>query len=568
MADRRYIRALSSRRAPAIGVSNYSHRGDEGSSDVRILMVGLLCLVLGASAQSAEVVQLDEQNWDEYVPSGKEVDCIYGDHVMRSDRVIAVIGEAVEGRKANMTVKNVGGAVIDLTRRDAESDQLSCYYPHGGTYQLTGPIDWPAPLPQTDGAVRLAFKAESTSANADKSVETIVGYELVDGRDYLTVHTLLINKDSSSTTVKLLDGIRADGEFKFGHDHGCNMVWCYDRYWRGAYGLTSQQATVRKEKSDNPRRAYSIEYVVDGSEAGIVVPAGGEFTFTRQLIPAADTLQAAATSRRLKRQMLPVQKIEIVDANGPVADAYVELKQGDVSFGKTRADEQGVVTVMVPAGDYEVSVTEQSHKDALVNTIKVGGDQPLKLEFEGPAPGFVEGAIVDEAGAGIPCKLAFRGQGVDDPNFGPDSAIHGVRNLWYTADGKFRVQVQPGSYEVLVSRGPEYDAVLTTIDVKAGETTRIERQLVRSVDTTGWISAELHSHSTPSGDNTSHQRGRVLNLLAEHIEFIPCTEHQRITTYMGHLEHFDAIDQVLTCTGMELTGSPLPINHQNVFPLI
>jgi hypothetical protein len=130
------------------------------------------------------------------------------------------------------------------------------------------------------------------------------------------------------------------------------------------------------------------------------------------------------------------------------------------------------------------------------------------------------------------------------------------------------VELLPGRYEVVISRGPEYDASIKSIDVAAGETTRLNATLRRSVDTTGWLSADLHSHSTPSGDNTASQRGRVLNLLAEHLEFIPCTEHQRVSSYEPHLTHFGAAHRVLTCSGMELTGSPLPINHQNAFPLI
>ncbi len=59
----------------------------------------------------------------------------------------------------------------------------------------------------------------------------------------------------------------------------------------------------------------------------------------------------------------------------------------------------------------------------------------------------------------------------------------------------------------------------------------------------------------------------MLNLLSEHIEFAPCTEHNRVTVYDPHLEHFQAFDRMLTCPGMELTGRPLPINHQNAFPL-
>jgi hypothetical protein len=527
-----------------------------------------MVLVSATPAFSAEVVQLDPQNWDAYAPAGKEVDSIYGDYVLRSDRIIAVIGEPVDGRKANMTVKNVGGAVIDLTRRDVQSDQLSCYYPHNGTYKLTGPVEWPKQWKQSANAARLAFEVDSTPPSADESMETIIGYELVDGQDHLSVKTLLINRGNSEQVVKLVDGIRADGEFEFGHDSASNLVWCYDRYWRGAYGLTSQAATLRQEKSDNARRPLAVEYAVDNDEAGIVVPASGEVTLIRALIPAADTLQLASIARTLQGAQWADVGLTVKDENGPVANAYLEVKQGDLTIGKTRFDGDGRLLAKLPVGEFELLVTEQARKDLAAKAKIVASINDLELNFDSPAPGYVEGSVVDQAGQGIPCKIAFRGQGVSDPDFGPDSAIHGVRNLWYTADGDFRVQLQPGSYEVLISRGFEYDAVLTTVEVQSSETTRVEKQLIRSVDTAGWISAELHSHSTPSGDNTSHQRGRVLNLLAEHIEFIPCTEHQRISTYQPHLEHFNAVNRVLTCPGMELTGKPLPINHQNTFPLI
>ena len=125
----------------------------------------------------------------------------------------------------------------------------------------------------------------------------------------------------------------------------------------------------------------------------------------------------------------------------------------------------------------------------------------------------------------------------------------------------------PGEYDVIISYGPEYDAVFTNIKVARGKVTPLAAQLKRSVDTTGWFSADFHSHSTPSGDNTASQAGRVLNLLAEHIEFAPCTEHNRITVYDPHLKTFDAVKRMLTCPGMELTGRPLPLNHQNAFPL-
>jgi hypothetical protein len=119
-----------------------------------------------------------------------------------------------------------------------------------------------------------------------------------------------------------------------------------------------------------------------------------------------------------------------------------------------------------------------------------------------------------------------------------------------------------------VSRGSEYHAEYRTLKIDDGKTTDMSVKLPRVVDTTGWVSADFHSHSSPSGDNTSSQLGRVLNLIGEHIEFAPCTEHNRISTYEHHLTQLRAKAFMATVSGMELTGTPLPFNHQNVFPLI
>ena len=60
----------------------------------------------------------------------------------------------------------------------------------------------------------------------------------------------------------------------------------------------------------------------------------------------------------------------------------------------------------------------------------------------------------------------------------------------------------------------------------------------------------------------------MLNLLCEHLEFAPCTEHNRISTYDPHLKRLGADRTWRTCYGIELTGKPLPIHHQNAFPLV
>ena len=164
--------------------------------------------------------------------------------------------------------------------------------------------------------------------------------------------------------------------------------------------------------------------------------------------------------------------------------------------------------------------------------------------------------------------MQFRGvEGTKDPVLGPPSGEHAVGNLYYSHDGKFEQIVPPGKYEAIVSHGPEYDAVFTPIEVKQGETAHLAARPKHTVSTPGWISADFHSHSTPSGDNTASQLGRVLNLLCEHVEYAPCTEHNRVSSYDPHLELLGVKHLMGTCSGIELTGSPLPINHQNAFPM-
>ena len=156
-----------------------------------------------------------------------------------------------------------------------------------------------------------------------------------------------------------------------------------------------------------------------------------------------------------------------------------------------------------------------------------------------PAAAAVMARITDETGGITPCKVQFIGKaGTPSPDFGPTTGEHAVQNVVYSHDGRFTRNLEPGSYDVIISHGPEFDAVFTRVDVAGSTTTKLEARLVRTVHTDGWISTDFHSHSSPSGDNTSSQLGRVLNLLCEHIEFAPCTEHNRLSTYDPHLDRW------------------------------
>ena len=86
-------------------------------------------LVVWGQAQDnsapVEVARLTAENWQQFAPEGKEVDAIVGDIVLRNAYLTAVIAQPLPTRNANMTVKQIAGALIDFTTREAPSDQLS-----------------------------------------------------------------------------------------------------------------------------------------------------------------------------------------------------------------------------------------------------------------------------------------------------------------------------------------------------------------------------------------------------------------------------------------------------------
>jgi len=259
--------------------------------------------------------------------------------------------------------------------------------------------------------------------------------------------------------------------------------------------------------------------------------------------------------------------LKVLAGDRSVADARIRLFGDNQERGTVVTGADGTATVRLPENIRMAQVTVAGQEFASQPMTIVDGHAELPLPDY--TPGTAEVRIVDEHGHPIPAKVEFTGRNsTPTPNWGPDSAEFLVRNLAYTSTGQVRVDLDSGIYDVIVSHGPEYHAEFMTLDITPGKTTDKVVTLPRLVSTPGWVSADFHSHSTPSGDNTGSQLGRVLNLAAEHVEFAPCTEHNRVSTYADHLQTLQLREQLATVSGMELTGQPLPLNHQNIFPML
>lgn len=542
------------------------------------LSLALLMLAVACPGQGAELATLRPDNWEALVPQGKEVDAIYGDYVLRNDRVVAVIGRPGPDRHANLTVKSVGGALLDLTLVDRQNDQLSAYFPGASRFAFVAAENvsaWttdPANAvkgadPRLSGA-KVVLQCEALAV--DGRPRCSVRYTLEDGQPYLVVETMFANGSDKPIVEELADAIRADRMFEFGQANDSKTFWAYDEWFGQAYGVQVEGFEIKRDK---------LLQLVRGGESKATIAPGETLTVRRKIFVADHLLALRGVALKTVGGELSARRVEVVDPAGPVAHAKVTLSRGDTVYGAGRTDADGTLRCDLPSGDY-TCVVEAQGRPAVTMTVAAAETISVKMA----ACGYVAARVTDGAGQPIPCKVAFFAAGQKElfpkgangkydpklavPYFGPDAGVSAIHNLVYTADGRFRQEIPPGKYEVIVMCGPEYNAVTTSIDVAAGADTPLVAKLVRAVDTAGWISADFHSHASPSGDNVSSQVGRVLNLLGEHVEFAPCTEHARVDTYDAALKLLKAERLLATCAGMELTGSPLPINHQNAFPLL
>lgn len=519
-------------------------------------------LPLASSAVAVTVQEITEKNRPSI--QGKEVDWIDGDYILMNDQIVVVIARPGKTRDANMTTRAVGACIIDLTRNDIQSDQLTAFYPTGGRYQFNDDADVQHGK-LDDGGVY--WRCQSSSPVADNKTTCTVEYRLLPGAPSVTA-TIRIDGEDLSKIVPS-DGVRADRTFKFSTIRKSMIAYCEDTHFRQAYGIEPLQA--QKPPVWGGNRPKRIAYV----GAGTLDENKQSLTWSVDVTPASSLLDLWGLKRNAAAQTFSVAgaigdqpriKLSVVDGDVGTLGSRAQWRC-DTSPGNPIAKS----IVHLPPGDYRIKAEAIGHEPTEhdVKITDAAATHPITL---GDAT-TVSFKVTDGSNKPIPCKVSFYGAKSDDgkatssPDFGVDSQDGSVGNTVYSIDGKFVRSVPPGTYDVVVSHGPEYDADFRQITIAKNNSLDLNVQLNHVIDTKGWVSAELHSHSSPSGDNTSSQRGRVENLVCENLEFAPCTEHQRIESYDDHLQALGASQMMFTCSGMELTGNPLPINHQNAFPL-
>jgi hypothetical protein len=494
-----------------------------------------------ASLAAPEAFEVGPQNKDQ-LPGGKEADGIIGDFVLRNNRVEAVISANLPLRRANMSTFYgatgiTPGCLYDLTLRGENNDQLTIFSPSSQQSFIS------------------YVRVSKDGKEGEAVVETVV--TSANNNGLYKRHEYRVRDDWQGVLV--VTTYRNEG--KQVRKGTVDDRWTTFTRTGTTRGIAWADAVDPADKA-----GYAYGWLEsDGFKAPpreLDLQPGQEITFARFVAVGHSPAEAVGLVNA-KRGATGQVGGTIKDGKGAaIPSAKVEVTIGSDKL-TAYPDKQGRFSFRLPPGNYEAEV-EDIGRETVKRSLNVTANGNATLDATLSEATAIVFDIRDESGKSIPCKAQFLGvDGTKPVNLGPNNRAHGCLDQYHSAKGQFRVQVPPGSYRVVVTHGIEFGHLAQNVKLAPGQSITVKGSLKRLVDTRGWVSADYHNHSTPSGDNTCGTRDRLINLAAENIEFAPTTEHNRLFDWRPFIYELGLQSELQTVSGLELTGSAA---HYNSFP--
>ena len=284
--------------------------------------------------------------------------------------------------------------------------------------------------------------------------------------------------------------------------------------------------------------------------------------------------------------------VTAVPSTGTTVIVYQRRDDGSLRiYSEYDVRENGSYGGTLVPGKYALRTAAPNRPLGALVDFEISANQTTSVPLTSIPPGRITVRIVDPNGHPLPAKstaIGIYGQEnsgkltrqflfdlqagepfrrtdmiTDDPS-DPETRKY-VETVGYTGNGMATLLVRPGHYRVVSTRGPEYDVAATEVDVGPNETQSVTHLLTRVVDTTGWVSGDLHIHSKNSIDSSFDIDTRVQALAAEGVEWAVSTDHNFVTDYRPYVARNDLYPWIHAMVGVEMTT--LESGHYNGYPL-
>ncbi|MFT5483712.1 MAG: hypothetical protein ACI9GW_002370 [Halieaceae bacterium] len=467
----------------------------------------------------------------------------------------------------------------------------------------------------------------ASADDRDLPVDIETCYSLKAGDRYVTLDSTLTNLSSDDLPIYLTEYLNGSGQVEFfqpfvgfgeptytpscptetyvacdqstdGLCDQCNFV-VYSGVDGGkgvSYGL------IHGEQGSSSFSTSGINIVVYGDAAlslilGIVppnytIPGDGTLTLLRFFAVGDGTVASIAD---IRDELFGIDTSEISGLvssdNEPVEDAQVVVYQVQNANANpptlflvdhSRTDATGRYSFNLPVGEYEMRANKEGYlyPQGGPSMLTVEADMSLNQDFELPLPGYLDVTVIDEVGPG-PAKVQLVGFDPSPPlinvvggqsagvfgDVAADALPYGIAQATFIdRDGASeRLTVEPGEYQLVVSRGPRYSAFKQNITINTGQVTTVQAQIVKLIDDSGFVHGDFHVHSIDSPDAEVTREERVAVMLAEGMDFFTPSDHGVRSDFEPTLETMGVRDLIGVAPNSETTT--FDYGHFNSWPM-
>lgn len=448
--------------------------------------------------------------------------------------------------------------------------------------------------------------------DADYDVEGCTEYSLAPGERAVKMVTTLYNNDDVDRGFFVGDYINAAGEVEQWTNSGVGLgeiltsdlsVMSFIGYGEAA-GVDYAHVTVPIAGSTHPGSSFftaagvsyvmqsnSVINVVLGAPPQFPVPAHGSNSFTRYFAVGDGSGSNAIDFERAVKG-LPVGALHgcVTIGGQPAPQARVAV--GPVSNGAISnvtsifvAGADGCYAGTLPPGPYGVAAARQGvpyeggGPTPVVHPITVGEGDAVEQNVALPATGRVRVQVADGDERPLPARVSvvgfdpspevvFPGSDVTGLFYDQKEALRfGFTHIGYTdAAGHAEFELEPGTYQIAVSRGTEYSLFTQSVTVAAGAPVDVAARIARVVASDGFVSSDLHVHGIASADSRVADSDRVRQFAGEGVDNIVMTDHHAHTDLTPVIARLGFTPFVHATVGEEITT--WDYGHYNAYPLL
>ncbi len=152
-------------------------------------------------------------------------------------------------------------------------------------------------------------------------------------------------------------------------------------------------------------------------------------------------------------------------------------------------------------------------------------------------------------------------------NFGEEPRNSGRLHVEYAMDGTASMRAPVGDWEVIVSRGYEYELFSEVVTVTDGGTVNVAASLEHVVDTTGQLCADFHIHTIRSADSGDDVLNKVRSAVADGLELPVRSEHEYAADFKDEITELGVESWAYGMPSVELTTMEFA-GHFGVVPSI